>query len=98
MFAGVANRLPGAQELQFRTAAAPLLVLASSLIAYVALRGVLLTVADSSAANCLILDILAFAGAWLCSDIRHDEILPFLRPLLRGIGGVVLVQVAFDTL
>jgi hypothetical protein len=97
MFAGVAYRLSGAQEVQFRKAVAPALVLALSLIAYVALRGLLLSVASSSPADCLVLDMLAFVAAWLGFDIRHDEIAPLLRPLLRGIGGVVLVQVAFDT-
>src|ERR1700686_3690672 len=98
MFAGVANWLPGTQELQFRKAAAPTFVLALALIAYVALRGILLSVANTSSANCLVLDMLAFVAAWLGADIRHNEIAPLLRPLLRGIGGVVLVQVAFDTL
>jgi len=97
MFAGVANRLPGAQAVQLRRAAAPALVLALSLIVYVALRGILLSVANSSPADCLVLDLLVFVAACLTCGIRHDEIAPLLRPLLRGIGGVVLVQVAFDT-
>jgi hypothetical protein len=76
--------------------AVPILVLASTLALYAGLRAVLLTVATSLPENCLVLDVIAFAAAVFLSDLRYDEVAPVLRPLMRGIAGVVLVQVAFD--
>src|SRR6185312_462941 len=37
-----------------------------------------------------------FAAACLLAGIRYEEMPTIARPIARGIGGVVLVQVAFD--
>jgi hypothetical protein len=76
--------------------AMPVLVLAGALILYAALRTALLAVAVSSPVNCLALDVAAICGACYFYTLRYGEIPAILRPLLRGIAGVVLVQVVFD--
>ncbi len=95
MFAGVASRHSGEQD-SYLHRVAPLALLAGALAIFTLLRALLLAVATSAAIDCLGLDIITFAGAALLAGIRYQEIAPFARPLLRGIGAVVLVQVAFD--
>ncbi|MDB5396466.1 MAG: hypothetical protein JWM91_3972 [Rhodospirillales bacterium] len=76
--------------------AVPILVLLGALAIYAGLRTALLAIATSSPENCLALDVVAIVGAWTLSDLRYSDIPSLLRPLMRGIAGVVLVQVAFD--
>jgi hypothetical protein len=76
--------------------AMPVLVLAGALILYAALRTALLAIAAGSPVNCLALDVAAVCAACYFHTLRYGEIPAILRPLLRGIAGVVLVQVAFD--
>lgn len=96
MFASVANRFSAAQEFRLRKAAAPFVLLAGTLAIYALLHALLIAVAESNATNCLGLDAIALIAAGMFSGMRYAEIPFFARPLLRGIGAVVLVQVAFD--
>ena len=96
MIAAVAQRLWKAPDIELRTAAPPLAVLAGALTLYVALRYILIAIAFGPPTGCLVLDVLAFAAAGSLSGIRYGEIPALLHPLLGGIGVVVLVQVAFD--
>ena len=96
MIADVAQRLWKAPDIELRTAVPPLAVLAGALTLYVALRYILIAIAFGSPTGCLVLDVLAFAAAGSLSGVRYGEIPALLHPLLRGIGAVVLVQVAFD--
>jgi hypothetical protein len=95
MFAGVASRLSGERD-SYLHRMVPFALLGGALAMFALLRAVLLAVAASTSTNCLVLDVITLAGAALLAGIRYQEIAPFARPLLRGIGGVVLVQVAFD--
>src|SRR3569832_1357622 len=61
------------------------------------MRAVLLATAQTTPLPCLALDVAAFAGAVALARIRYDQVPSLLRPLLRGIGVVVFVQVAFDS-
>lgn len=83
-------------QLKLRELSAPLFLLTGSLALYIAARSLLLTVAKGTPLDCLWLDILSVAGALFLSGIRYAEIPPALRLLARGIGAVVLIQVAFD--
>ena len=76
--------------------AVPVLVLAGALIVYAALRTILLTIAAGSPLSCLALDIATTAGALYFHALKYDAIPPVLRPLMRGVAGVVLAQVIFD--
>jgi hypothetical protein len=96
MTAQVANRISETLDLRARHAALPGAFLAGALALYAALRALLLAIAGRSPIDCLMLDVAAFAAAGAFAGIRHAEIPALLRPLLRGIAGVVLVQVAFD--
>jgi hypothetical protein len=96
MTVGIANRISETPNLQLRQSALPAIFLAGSLELYAALRTVLLTIANGSPLDCLALDILTFSVAGAFVGIWHYEIPSLLRPLRRGIAGVVLVQVAFD--
>lgn len=94
----IADRVSGTPRLNFRETAVPIALLAGSLVVYAALRTILLSVAANSAQNCLWLDSLACIGAATLSGVRYAEIPAVLRIMARGIGGIVLVQVAFDGL
>src|SRR5512146_1639719 len=96
MFASAASRLPTAQEFPLRRAVTPFVLLLGALGVYAGLRAVLIAVAESTAMHCFWLDVVVFAAACLLSGIRYEEMPTIARPLARGIGGVVLVQVAFD--
>jgi hypothetical protein len=93
----VANRLWGTLDLRARRVALPVMFLAGALALYAVLRTILLTIASRTPIDCLGLDIATFAAACAFVGIRYDELPSLLRPLLRGIAGVVLVQVAFDS-
>jgi hypothetical protein len=96
MTAGI-SALPSATPApRLSSGAMPVLVLAGALILYAALRFGLLAVAASTPANCLAMDIAATGAAAWFHGLRYAEIPAVLRPLMRGIAGVVLVQVAFD--
>lgn len=75
---------------------APYSFLALALLIYVAARTALLSNASSSGAGCLALDAAVFVVAAALTSIRHQEIPAPVRLLLRGIGAVVLIQLAFD--
>jgi hypothetical protein len=94
---GAATRFSGSRDLRLREAVVPALALAGSLALYAAFRAILIGVVESTAANSLALDMVAFAAAFLAIGVRHGEIPALLRPLLRGIGVVVLAQVICDT-
>ncbi len=72
------------------------LMLAGVLALYAALRTALLAIAAGSATTCVALDIVTVATACLFVKLRYADVAPVLRPLVRGIAGVVLVQVIFD--
>jgi len=96
MTAGI-SALPSARPAPRLTSGAmPVLVLAGALVLYAALRYGLLAVAASTPENCLALDIAATGVAAWFHSVRYGEIPPVLRPLMRGIAGVVLIQIAFD--
>ncbi|MGB8182756.1 MAG: hypothetical protein WCF13_10330 [Stellaceae bacterium] len=92
----VANRFWGTLDLRGRRVALSVTFLAGALALYAVLRAILLTTASRTPIGCLGLDIATFAAACAFVGIRHDELPSLLRPLLRGIAAVVLVQVAFD--
>jgi len=96
MFASAASRLPSAQEFPLRRAVTPFVLLLGALGVYAGLRAVLIAVAESTAMDCFWLDVVVFAAACLLAGIRYEEMPTIARPIARGIGGVVLVQVAFD--
>jgi hypothetical protein len=76
--------------------AAPPVLLAGALILYILIRELSLAVAAGSPLGCLAMDGIGILAALALSGITYPEIPPVLRPLLRGIAGVVLVQIAFD--
>jgi hypothetical protein len=81
---------------KFRELSVPTLALFGSLTLYVAARSLLRAMAHSAPLDCLWLDLLSAATALFLAFIRYDEVPPALRLLARGIGAVVLIQVAFD--
>ncbi|MGH6979594.1 MAG: hypothetical protein ACREFC_00155 [Stellaceae bacterium] len=93
---GSYTRLSGSHALRLRETTAAVLALAGSLAIYVALRAALIGIAESSAPECLALDSVAMLAAGLMAGVRHADIPTLLRPLLRGIGAVVLAQVICD--
>src|SRR6185437_3579818 len=95
MFASAASRLPSAQEFPLRRAVTPFVLLLGALGVYAGLRAVLIAVAESTAMHCFWL-VVVFAAACLLAGVRYEEMPTIARPIARGIGGVVLVQVAFD--
>ena len=72
------------------------LILIGAIAVYISVRSALLAIATTTSANCLALDCVALAAAWCLVNVRYSEVAPVLRPLMRGIAGVVLVQVTFD--
>ena len=92
----VANRFWGTLDLRARRVALSATFLVGALALYAVLRAMLLTTASRGPIGCLGLDIVTFAAAAVFVGIRHDEVPSLLRPLLRGIAAVVLVQVALD--
>jgi hypothetical protein len=96
MTAGVTISSSVAPTPRLSRRAVPVLVLAGALITYAVIRTALLAIAASSPENCLALDIVTIAGAWYFSDLKYDAVPTVLRPLMRGIAGIVLVQVVFD--
>lgn len=96
MIAGVTHRINGAPDSRVRDAALPFFALLAALAVYAALRAILLATAQSTAVNCLLLDILVFAGAVALAGLRYTDMPRLLHPMLRGIGLVVLFQAAFD--
>jgi hypothetical protein len=96
MTAGITSLPSVAPSPRLSSRAVPVLVLAGALAIYAGLRAVLLAISASSPQNCLALDVVVTAGAWYLSSLRYSEIPSLLRPLMRGIAGVVLVQVIFD--
>ncbi len=77
-------------------AAPPFSLLLLALLIYVAARAALLSIATGSGAGCLALDAAAFLVASALAFIRHEEIPAPVRVLSRGIGAIVLIQLAFD--
>ncbi len=77
-------------------AIAPYALLVLALLIYAAARQVLLAVAGGSENACLLLDIAAFAIAAAAAAVPYRDVPPPLRMLSRGIGLVVLLQLAFD--
>jgi len=90
------KRITPSFQLKLHELSAPLLLLTGSLALYTAARSLLLAVAKGAPLDCLWLDILSLAGAIFLWGIRYGEIPGALRLLARGIGAVVLIQMAFD--
>ena len=90
------SRISPSIHIKLRELSAPLLLLFGSLALYIAARSLLLTAAKGAPLDCLWLDIVSAAGAMFLAKIRYAEIPAALRLLTRGIGAVVLIQVAFD--
>ena len=96
MTAGI-SAIPSARPTpRLSSGAVPILVLAGALTVFAAIRTALLAVAAGSPSNCLAMDIASACGALYFYNLRYSEIPSLLRPLMRGIAGVVLIQVAFD--
>lgn len=93
---GVSNWLSGTRHRPLETMALPGAVLAGSLVIYAVLRGLLLSAVTGPATTCLLTDACAIGIAAAFVGIRYTEVPALLRPLLRGIGAVVLAQVVFD--
>ena len=90
------NRISPSFDLKSRESISPALLLAGSLALYYAIRSLVIDIAFGPALGCLWLDGMACAAAALLSGIAYRDIPEPLRLLARGIGMVVLVQVAFD--
>lgn len=90
------NRISPSLHLKSRESISPALLLAGSLALYYAVRSLVIDIAFGSPQDCLWLDVLALSGAALLGKVTYREIPEPLRLLARGIGMVVLVQVAFD--
>lgn len=90
------NRISPSFHLKSRESINPALLLAGSLALYYAVRSLVFDIALGSAQECLWLDVMVFAAATLISGVKYGEIPEPLRFLGRGIGMVVLIQVAFD--
>jgi len=97
MTVDVANRFWGTLDLRARRVALSATFLVGVLTLYAVLRAMLIATASRTPIGCLGLDIATFAAACAFVGIRYDELPSLLRPLLRGIAAVVLVQVAFDS-
>ena len=80
----------------FAVSVAPCGVLLLALLVYVPARAALLSIAVGSGNACLALDVATFAVALALTFVRHADIPGPIRLLARGIGVVVLVQLAFD--
>lgn len=93
---GTVGRFAGPREAWLRHAAMPVLVLAGALTIYVAFRSMVIAIAERSPIDSLALDAVVFAAAFAVVGIRYADIPTVLRPLLRGIGVVVLAQVVCD--
>lgn len=78
------------------TIVVPGAVLLGSLAVYATLRALLLLASARSPTACLIADAAALGIAALFYEVRYSDVPGLLRPLLRGIGAVVLAQVVFD--
>ncbi len=96
MTAGISTFPAARPTPRLSSGAMPVLVLAGALAVYGAIRSALLVVAAGSPSSCLALDVAATLGALYFWRLKYAELSPVLRPLLRGIAGVVLVQVVFD--
>jgi hypothetical protein len=90
------NRISPSLHLKSRESISPALLLAGSLALYYAVRSLVVDIGFGSPQECLWLDIMACAGAALLGKVTYREIPEPLRLLARGIGMVVLAQVAFD--
>jgi hypothetical protein len=90
------NRISPSFQLKSRESINPTLLLAGSLALYYAVRSLVIDIAMGTAEECLWLDIVVCAAAAMVSSVRYADIPEPLRLLGRGIGMVVLVQVAFD--
>jgi len=90
------NRASPSLHVYLRDSSLPFVVLVGSLALYVGARALLLTVAKEDPAACLWLELLTAAAAFFLRDVRYREVPEPLRLLARGIGAVVLIQVAFD--
>jgi hypothetical protein len=96
MSAEVVALRPATYHAKLREAAPPLSVLFASIIFYVPARGLILAVSNSTPVACLALVLSALAVAAVFSAFSYAELPLPLHILIRGIGGVVLTQVAFD--
>ena len=88
---GLALRIPSA------AVATPLALLLFSLLGFKALRKLVFLAAENET-NAFLLVLGCCAGAAAFSGVRYAAMPPLLRAVVRGIGVVVLAQVAFDTL
>lgn len=90
------NRISPSFNLKSRESISPALLLAGSLALYYGVRSLVIDIAFGPALGCLWLDVMACAAAALLAGVTYRDIPAPLRLLARGIGMVVLIQVAFD--
>jgi len=74
----------------------PPAVLLGALVLYVLVREASLAIAAGPALGCLTTDLVGVLAAAVIAGIQYRDIPTVLRPLLRGIAAVVLVQIVFD--
>src|SRR5579859_2165063 len=90
------NRISPSFDLKSKESISPTLLLAGSLVLYYAVRSLVIDIALGPALGCLWLDVMSCAAAALLGRVLYRDIPEPLRLLARGIGMVVLIQVAFD--
>jgi hypothetical protein len=71
-------------------------MLLGALALYVLVREGSLAIAEGPAVGCLVADLIGILVAAGFATITYHEIPAVLRPLLRGIAAVVVVQIVFD--
>ncbi|TAK99993.1 MAG: hypothetical protein EPO08_14990, partial [Rhodospirillaceae bacterium] len=96
MVAEVVNPLSSKAFPRLWEAASPFLILIGSLFVYAAVRSLVLRIADGPPVGCLALEITTLVIAALALKVKYSHIPPLLRVLVRGIGVVLLIQIAFD--
>ena len=90
------TRISPSFRFKSRESISPTLLLAGSLALYYALRSLVIGVGFDSPQECLFVDGAACIAALLFTDVKYADIPAPLSLLARGIGIVVLIQVAFD--
>jgi len=76
----------------------PLLILAVSLVSFALSRRAVVHVALRWETLTFVLVCAAFIGALLFRFIRYSDLSPALRVVIRGVGIIVFIQMAFDAL
>src|SRR5438128_2486947 len=97
MSVGVVHPLSSAVYLRICEVAPPLLILEVSVLAYVAVRALVLAAVESSPVTSLGIESVALMAAFALAAHRYADIPISLHILVRGIAIVVQAQVAFYT-